>query len=480
MLKIVFDSIYADYSSKEELAAILTTSEEVSINVRMLDFARSSEDYCQDYLQVSFISEGIARFSTIRRSSISYSVPTSFIIDFVVNDSRQLAEFLFSFSCGISGEDNENGNDLIWALGEIEEYQQALNDRSFEFPELVDKYYANLVNGQYLDGTDEFDGDEDESYNDRDSIYGKSPEYRYGYWRSAASKKLGIEFYVSTEAWIIPDVSNLNKVLECYSGIDQEIILDTALVYVFKGRSVLYNKHLAIWFEFPAAYDTARAWAYNALKFKNDSNSGTTFLLSTYGDVFVATEGSFACVFFIDKVKCRHGELISIYEDVRINHDSFSFLLGLSNTIELDWDKFGADRFEELCYDIIYHHAKFDNKTIRKMGKTKSRDGGRDIVVMTKETIANEPQLFIFQCKFMKRSESLTRARLSDAANVIMQYGAKGYGIFTTGVIDAALYDMLDGFAQHQQISTKENWSIFEIERYLFYNTEMRKRYFLI
>ncbi len=136
------------------------------------------------------------------------------------------------------------------------------------------------------------------------------------------------------------------------------------------------------------------------------------------------------------------------------------------------------DSFEDLCYDILYNHPRFDSQTIRKMGKSKSRDGGRDITIMTKQTPTANAALYIFQCKFITNNQSLSASRLANAANVIMQFGAKGYGVFTNTVIDATLYDMLDGFERNFQIDTSQTMSVYELERLINRHRVLKNKFF--
>jgi hypothetical protein len=112
------------------------------------------------------------------------------------------------------------------------------------------------------------------------------------------------------------------------------------------------------------------------------------------------------------------------------------------------------------------------------MGRSKSRDGGRDILIKSKKTPTSESQLYIFQCKFLSESTSLSAAKISNAANVIMQYDAKGYGVFTSTIIDATLYDMLDGFNRSFKIDTSDTWSKYELERYLNRHEHIKNKYF--
>lgn len=153
-------------------------------------------------------------------------------------------------------------------------------------------------------------------------------------------------------------------------------------------------------------------------------------------------------------------------------------MIDISISENCNWSEIDDDIFEELCYDVLYCHPHFDSSTIQKMGKSRSRDGGRDIVIKTKKTPTNEQELFIFQCKYLSAKTSLSAAKISNAANVIIQYGAKGYGVFTSTVIDSTLYDMLDGFNRSINIDVSFCFSKYELERYLNRHQLIKQKYF--
>jgi hypothetical protein len=114
------------------------------------------------------------------------------------------------------------------------------------------------------------------------------------------------------------------------------------------------------------------------------------------------------------------------------------------------------------------------------MGKSKSRDGGRDIVVYTKPQYGSSAKKFIIQCKLLHKSSSLTKSMMNNVSNVIMEYEADGYMVMTNVKIDSGLYDMLDSFNRNPKMDTdtKINYSKLELERYLFGHNEIKLRYF--
>jgi hypothetical protein len=111
------------------------------------------------------------------------------------------------------------------------------------------------------------------------------------------------------------------------------------------------------------------------------------------------------------------------------------------------------------------------------MGKSRSRDGGRDIVVYTNERPGISKKMYIFQCKFTKTSPSLSAQKVENISDTVVQYGAQGYGVMTPVLIDATLYDRIDAICNNFHIES-DNWSGLEIERFIARHPNLRKRHF--
>jgi hypothetical protein len=78
------------------------------------------------------------------------------------------------------------------------------------------------------------------------------------------------------------------------------------------------------------------------------------------------------------------------------------------------------------------------------MGKSRSRDGGRDIVFHTTGRAGQPPVKWIVQCKLIRDGSSLAGSKVQ-VADPVDQYGAGGFCVMTSGVIDSTLYDKLEG-----------------------------------
>lgn len=113
------------------------------------------------------------------------------------------------------------------------------------------------------------------------------------------------------------------------------------------------------------------------------------------------------------------------------------------------------------------------------MGKSRSRDAGRDIVIFTAARPGYTPEKYIFQCKYLGGGGSLTSSKVTNISDIMDQHGAQGYGLITSGVIDSALYDRLDGISVSRGFKI-ETWSVLEIERYLSRHPQIKERYFNI
>ncbi len=158
--------------------------------------------------------------------------------------------------------------------------------------------------------------------------------------------------------------------------------------------------------------------------------------------------------------------------------EELSTATGAVPSLQCDWTSLDDEAFEELCYQLIFDNPKFDSDTIRKLGKSRSRDGGRDIVV---HEVTMRPWLklrkWIFQCKLVTKGLSLGATRLTDVGDMLEQYNAQGFGVITSAQMDATLYDKLDAICSKRQVE-QYHLSVLELERALGRNRRVRQRFF--
>ena len=458
----------------------------------------STQDYIdivEDYLTASIIGESLAELSkSINCNKVwGQKVYPVYHFQIIPLNHSILSKTIYEFSLVFDCADDEHDDVRIDWLEKLEEYEKNLDKKVFHFPEIIDDYYANLINGHYYQLEPK----------ELSKIYKKYPERKYGFWKSAFSKTFGSDFYVSPESWIVTKGTDIKKLLEKYSDIKYSTEFETAELFVINNISYLINANNAVYFPFDSFLKskscTEVALLQDSCPHESDHLTGLLtfseirsaykelipiasytyeYILTKNADVLIIKDpfNAFSYIFFdCDKVNER--DILLLNEKVVNIHEKLNVFAGSSADIVLPWDSINEDIFEQICYEIIYYNPKYNNTTIRKIGKTKSRDGGRDIEVFTYSRPGKEPEKYIFQCKYLKQGKSLSGSRIQNISDVIAQYGAEGYGVMTSAVIDATLYDKLDGIARNKDVKV-ETWSVFEIDRFLTRNNGIKKRYF--
>jgi hypothetical protein len=334
--------------------------------------------------------------------------------------------------------------------------------------EEIEDYYANYINQGIYEIESEFATENEEEY--LSSCFEKHPEWRYGFWENHLSNISPESVYFSTFCWIIKNDIDADLLLSEYSGIESISFDDATLI-----NGLIINEFTAI--NYNSLHNLGVATSF--IDHLNvGKNKAVSIWISKNFDIVKVSYSGYYIVYFDFEI-LGEDALKKMYNETSLLHENLSALLGLSKDISCDWNMLTDESFEELCYDIIYNDIKFDSRRIQKMGKTKSRDGGRDIVVYTKPMFGTHAKKYIIQCKLLKKSSSLTKSMMNNASNVIMEYGADGYIIMTNATIDSALHDMLDGFMNNSKmgINTEIRYSRNELERYLARNEGMKKRY---
>src|SRR3546814_19251163 len=126
-----------------------------------------------------------------------------------------------------------------------------------------------------------------------------------------------------------------------------------------------------------------------------------------------------------------------------------------SPDLACDWHGLTDEHFEQLCYDIILTMPRFDPDTIRKHGKSRSRDGGRDIEIFDMPRPGEDrPRKWIFQCTLVSGKGSLSATKVVDIGDLIDHYDVGGYGVMTSATIDAPLYDKLHAVCAPRAVET--------------------------
>lgn len=464
------------------------TSEEINLFVcqningfifqKVVERAHHYSDLAISYLEASYIGEEIAKLGKVKSFEIDWESEHHPIAQFVIipKQSEKLQEILYEICQALAGEHE----DEFWWLESLEEYQSNIQFRKLKFPELADDYFVNLINGAY----NEYESNYDDPEEFRSSILKQNPEHLFGFWKRMYSDTIQQVFYISSESWIIPPQSDLKEILKKYSSVDA-FNLEDGNMFSLNGGYYVINKNYLLRISFPVL---ARAfqcvnYVFNQKRSLSEQhdwlfqlNSTYMISISDYANFVLFTLNGFSIILW-DQHKLTFSEINLLNRSTTSIFRTTSDLIGLKDSISCNWSQLDDESFEELCYDIIYYDPRFDNRTIRKMGKSRSRDGGRDIVVYTHERIGYKPDKFIFQCKLIKSNSSLTATKVLDISDIIEQYEAEGYGIFTSGVIDSTLSDKIDKIASRRKLKTILS-SKYELERDLAMLPQLKDRYF--
>ncbi|WP_130617172.1 restriction endonuclease [Dyella amyloliquefaciens] len=422
-------------------------------------------DLCSDLLDASYFCETLAVEFDCGKLERKYDkYDDFFLLSVGFSDAKRLASALCRLQWVFNTPDDSSLEGVPNIVREaVIDYETMLTEKPLRYPEIVDAYLANRINGAYYecDKTDLFEE------------FTKYPERRFGFWRSPYFNGEASAIYVSSEAWLIPSGLTAKEAFVRYQYPEDEFsLLHADLISVDQTAAFLSERMLLT---LPLR---KLAEGMACMRFVEEDimqtlwTGNTRFFVSEFKDFALVESAGMAAVFF-SLTEARFESIAQTATQLFEKHRSETYS---DPTIKIDWSSFDDEKFEELCYDLVYHDPRFDKATIRKMGKSRSRDGGRDIVAMTRATVVEAPRKFIFQCKAIASHRSLTTTNLGSMSDVIDQYGARGYVVMTCGYIDATVIDRLEGIASTRSLEVG-TWSRFEIERFLARRPSLLARY---
>lgn len=482
----------------------------------VVERAHHWSDLTFNYLKAAFIGQKCADFAKRLSYRIRWDLQHHPVAELGLKpyDSEGLIDCIYKIALSITEEDPD---EYMYFLDEMEEFQEQLGTIKVVFHELADDYAANRLNGQYYEFEREDMEDNDDTHKGiLDNEFKKFPERAFGFWRSFGATA-DQPFYVSTTAWIIPSETNFNEVIREHSGMSS-INFEKADLFVMNNISYLIGQGMLIHFSF-GGFIAAKACAYHIAErptmlyshsWMNDllthrespltdasdedykaslnlipyAKAGENeyyadqieYFISEFGDQILVRDGGFSYVFWYTKKPQLH-ELLLLNQKLSLLFQTSATLAGLSADIRCNWAILNDEKFEELCYDILYSNPTYDSDRIRKMGKSRSRDGGRDLEVWTRSRPHYQSEKYIFQCKFLLPGKSLSASRIHGVSDLVEEYGAAGYGVMTNAVIDPTLYDKLDRIGARKGIII-EDYSIYQLERILSRYPSLKERHF--
>jgi hypothetical protein len=124
-----------------------------SINV-----SNSYLDIISDYLDASFLAETLAKSASTMQIEKIWGIKHHPVYHFTIvpKNSSEVAKKIYELSI-LFGYDDNSEDEHLWWREEVNEYGEKIDKREFAFPEIIDDYYANLVNGAYYELDSEYD-----------------------------------------------------------------------------------------------------------------------------------------------------------------------------------------------------------------------------------------------------------------------------------------------------------------------------------
>jgi hypothetical protein len=476
-MQLDFDTIH-ELKGKKLLEILSSASLPIIIDLlcRNVNVTQMHIDIAHDYVKAMYIGETIARYCETFRAEQRLD-GLRFYIRFSVTpyDNEEFASILTQLAVSFYEFEEEQNISLE---DDLYNFRWKIRDRIRHCVDIADGYMAN-----YIEGLHEW---YDENPEGIEGVFKQHPEYRHRFWQPFGYGNIASNILVSPEAWIVLEDIDLIAALRDFGGFNGRQIKFTKAKFLGFGpeASLVISPSAVV--SFPkSAFVAARKCVQDLLKSEESIDDWNDHLplevsLEEAGDVLVIADNTARFVFFKnsgyrDGMKnlsdTEMGSLIDKLSEIQV---VLRRVRGEVTLLDLPWNSINDDRFEELCYEIIARrHAP--NK-IRKMGKSRSRDGGRDIVYFTEARAGAPPQKWIVQCKSLAVGKSLT-GRSVEISDTVAQYGAHGYCIMTNGTIDSTLYDKLDSISKRVKI-LQEAWSRYEIELFLCKNKDIKDRYF--
>lgn len=466
---------------------------EIVIPLPSFDSSNSYIDICSDLLDAAWIVEHLAPHATaihVVEGGKSYSAilhsPRASIVRPLEEASLLVCEDL---------EDDDAASLRIQDIrADVWDFEDRLHTHRFQVSEIIDHYWANMQSAYH-----ELRSEAPDLYREHMERF---PERRLGFHRSAESSKLQAAVFASRDSWLVSRAIDLNSFFRSNGQ-------DYRLEDFVRGEVAMVGSHALalaaeLVIEFPnAAYFRSRVCGGIVLRDEEglpelDLFAGEGPSVSPYGRTarqeyppfgelcLVHKTGTMIIVgtsdwwhLLYDAQPLPETIVRKLMEQSADLTEKLTASIGLGGDLACPWDALDDDAFETLCYDLIFSNPKFDRESIKKMGKSRARDGGRDIEV---REAPGRPGVaarkWIFQCKLVKGGASLGRGRVVDVGDMLDQYGVQGFGIMTSAIIDSGLYDKIESVCAKRQVQ-QYNFSKLELERALARSPTIRRRYFL-
>ncbi|MBI1912133.1 MAG: hypothetical protein HYS21_09035 [Deltaproteobacteria bacterium] len=450
-------------------------------------YLRNHIDVAYQYLEIAFIGHQLSKVAKILAVDTELNDPSSSIqINLQYENPgvfcRKLLWLSYLYRDSDEMDDTEATGEeynVTEAFVEFEDFISNFNCKAnIALPDFVDKYFANFIASNY-----------DWSEEEKHVALKRNPEWAFHVWKSAYSPKIGFDLFVSPTFWLLSNRNDLLKAVANASDLNTEqmYFLPSVDLICDRDKILIFTKTTIIELPLSIHLEATRA-AEVIFPFEDDPFWNSRYLWALELNFEIANDlsclkcagGSFNYVVFRKEFSILSAGAIKKLTSKAQN--LVGNLLDRCGNIFLkkcNWSLLNNETFEILCYDIILCDSRFNKSKTKKMGNSRSRDGGRDIVT---ETVSRAGQFskehgkWIIQCKFSMSKKSLGRNEVN-VSEIIDEYSPDGIIIATNIPIDAGTYDKYERIQENRKVSI-ECWDGLYIERFLNQNLDIWNTYF--
>ncbi len=443
----------------------------VNVELPSIGYCNSHLDIASDYLDALFVGENIYEFCdeidwTDEYDQASHLRYIQYRIR--VHDIDGLLQKARWLAAGINNEDECDQEEFEQVRSYVSDFESDLPFRRVHFVELADNYMLNEITGQSYENI----GDETDA-NVWAEFFPNQPECRFRYFLSAMTSEFGGPCYCSSYDWVISAGLPIETMLRKYGGMNA-LELTPALIISSKGTDIATNNSVAVRLDHAAFSDPLEMLRETG---RVTDETFTAFRMSQDGSILIADLKQWMLVnFAAGEGRLGKLQLESLLNEMEVGTESIRQCLGRPTALACNWNLMSDEQFERLCCEALARCGHYDPARIMKMGRSRSRDGGRDIVTFSNLPLKRSGGKFIFQCKRIGKDKALGGKNVS-VSDVVDQFNAGGFGIMTSGLIDSTLYDKIEQITATRSLQ-RDFWDQLRLERFLAENLDIKRRYF--
>jgi hypothetical protein len=279
--------------------------------------------------------------------------------------------------------------------------------------------------------------------------------------------------YCSPYDWIVASKLPIETMLKTYGGINV-VQLTPASIISCKGTDIATNDRVAVRLDQAAFADPLKMLRETG---RIIDETFTGFRMSEDGSILIGNLKEWILVnFAAGEGRLGKLQLEGLLNEMEVGTESIRQCLGRPTVLACNWNSVSDEQFERLCCEVLARCGHYDPERVVKMGRSRSRDGGRDIIAFSNLPLNRSRCKFIFQCKRIGRDRALGGKNVT-VSDVVDQFGAGGFGVMTSGLIDSTLYDKVEQITEKRSLQ-RDFWDQLRLERFLAENLDIKNRYF--